>query len=830
MTTRIKSPRKRKSTSTVKLRTNGKHKIDAASTIRAPVGMDRILRPQARFNWLMPNVASITPQYIEMLLNGALAGNHVQRWELFDLMLRTWPELSACCQELTYGVLRKKLIYEPFQEEDEKPTPSALERMKVCSAALRRMSPDPITDGADLNGTIRDILDAWFRGCSVSEIIWDTVDDKVAGTIVAPNCTYWVYPVCYAFTSDNVIGMMPPTISKGGTWPFSSTTNIPTNQAQVIPFPDNKFLVSVHKTKSGSPLSGPLLVPLCWWWCAANFSSDWLLNLAQVFGLPFRWTTYAAGAPQETINAICNMLQNMGSNAWAAFPEGTKMDLIDSNKSGSDHSPQGELLDRADRYARNLILGQTMTGSHGTTGKGGGQAFGEVEADVKSDRIDAAGSFAAEIINNQLIKFVLQLNYGDTEEPPTIKFLEDDVAGLPQAQTYKTLADAGMEIGVDHIRKVFDIPEPADGEDVIGGAKPAPSFGGFGGQDFGQQDSNSPDAENPTETKAPNEESDESAGSVVQTPQGIGTVVSTDKDGALVSIDGIIRIYYKYSEITAGGSPAGHKFRGNQYTGGIPDTEVYAAWIERRKQVALASGKFDKPTIEEFFKRYKEFDSLPAGKIAPYMHEYDPAAAYAARMSGITADGMSRLRAQSEGIPIPQIRAELEKQKGIKSSDQTGHPFRGNQYVSLGSMVETPHGRGTVVANDQGGAWVSVNGSIRKYKYGEIKRAMKPFPSLLPSEENKRRLMRNAGLQTKLEELNEIQDDAVFSRELEALVNLEVHPASVIQSQLAKPEPPPQVINVHVEAPAPTAPPTNKTFTIKRSDGTVIEGEIAAKE
>jgi len=42
---------------------------------------------------------------------------------------------------------------------------------------------------------------------------------------------------------------------------------------------------------------------------------------------------------------------------------------------------QGELLDRADRYCRTLILGQTMTGTH-ETGKGGGQAFGKVEEDV----------------------------------------------------------------------------------------------------------------------------------------------------------------------------------------------------------------------------------------------------------------------------------------------------------------------------------------------------------------------------------------------------------------------------------------------------------------
>ena len=59
------------------------------------VGVARILRPQAAYRWLLPQVAAITPQYIEMVMRGALAGNHVQQWELFDLMLDTWPELEA---------------------------------------------------------------------------------------------------------------------------------------------------------------------------------------------------------------------------------------------------------------------------------------------------------------------------------------------------------------------------------------------------------------------------------------------------------------------------------------------------------------------------------------------------------------------------------------------------------------------------------------------------------------------------------------------------------------------------------------------------------------
>ncbi len=128
--------------SMVKLRKNGKHKVDAKSTINVPIGIQRIVRPQARYNWLMPNVGSITPQFIEMTLNGALAGNHVQQWSLFDLMLRTWPELRSCYSELITSVLRKTIVFEPFHEEDEQPTPDAIEKSKLVSTALRKMEPD----------------------------------------------------------------------------------------------------------------------------------------------------------------------------------------------------------------------------------------------------------------------------------------------------------------------------------------------------------------------------------------------------------------------------------------------------------------------------------------------------------------------------------------------------------------------------------------------------------------------------------------------------------------------------------------------------------------
>jgi phage gp29-like protein len=126
-----------------------------------------------------------------------------------------------------------------------------------------------------------------------------------------------------------------------------------------------------------------------------------------------------------------------------------------------------------------LILGQTMTGTHGTTGKGGGQAFGKVEMAVKEDRIDACGKFAASIINNQLIKSICQVNYGDTEECPEIRFLEDEEGDLQAAQRDKILIDANLPIGVDFMRKKYGIPEPAEGEETLEAPQPKP-FGGGG--------------------------------------------------------------------------------------------------------------------------------------------------------------------------------------------------------------------------------------------------------------------------------------------------------------------------------------------------------------
>lgn len=164
--------------------------------------MARILRPAAASRWMMPALASITPQYVENVLRGALSGNHVQQWELFDLMFDTWPELAACQQELTEGVLRSKLTLDPFAEEGEAPSDTAKERQKLVSSAIRQMRPIASEDENDIEGTLKDILDGWFRGVTVLEVGWQRADAGGLGQIIAPRCTWWAHPSNFGWSTS----------------------------------------------------------------------------------------------------------------------------------------------------------------------------------------------------------------------------------------------------------------------------------------------------------------------------------------------------------------------------------------------------------------------------------------------------------------------------------------------------------------------------------------------------------------------------------------------------------------------------------------------------
>lgn len=442
----------------------------------APTPLGRIIRPEVQQRWILPQLASITPRSIENILRGAMAGDHISQWELFEMMEDTWPRLLKNLNEIKRAVVSLDWRLEAYAEEEEAPNEQAQERLSVVSQACWNMLPDPTWDEAEFEGTIFNILDAFGKGTSVLEIDWELRATSL-GELWCPKDTRWVHPRNYGWTDAGYLGLVAGNLSGtynnlgGATYQQGGLMPSYGHNA-ALPFPENKFLIGICKSKTGHPLSGALLRPLAWWWCASNFSADWLLNLAQVFGLPFRWANYDPNSPQATIDAICSMLENMGSAGWAAFPAGTTLELKEPSKGAAGSTPQQDILDRADKQADLLILGQTLTTDVGSSGS---RALGDVHSSVRDDVIEATASFAARVFNTQLIPAILRLNFGNADLAP--RFCpepdkeEDETAN---AQRDSVLLSAGIEMPKGWFYKRHNIPIPMEGEEVIGGKAPAP--------------------------------------------------------------------------------------------------------------------------------------------------------------------------------------------------------------------------------------------------------------------------------------------------------------------------------------------------------------------
>lgn len=437
----------------------------------------KIVTGSARDRWQSPSIQQYTPSRVEQVLRGAFSGDLTAQWELFDLMEQTWPRLGKNLNELK-GVLEDcEWTLQAWAPDGEQPSDEATRRKKVVEEVLWHCEPDPTLDENDFSDLCRDLADAWGKGISIQELDWE-LRPYEGGSIVALKASRWVHPRFYGYPAQsNSRDQLMLRASELARDAGATAAKASDGRSEWVPFPKDKFLIGVAKQKTGHPIGAALLRPLAWWWAVGNFTSEWLVNLAQIFGVPIRWASYAQGTPPEQIAKIEEMLAHMGSASYAAFPAGTTLELKEAMKAGSDN-PQLALLGLIDRICDLLILGQTLTSDVGSSGS---RALGDVHADVLSGRRGALLKWVVKTLNQQLIPAICRLNFGDTGEMPYfVSGEEDEKDAATAATTFKTVLDSGVPIPRQFYYDTLGIPAPAEGDDVIAPrpAAPPPMFGG----------------------------------------------------------------------------------------------------------------------------------------------------------------------------------------------------------------------------------------------------------------------------------------------------------------------------------------------------------------
>lgn len=400
------------------------------------------------------DLANVTPEQVRTILRNVRTGKLEDQDRLFRLMLDTWPRLRKALNEVSGAVSRLKIEIKPaIRDGAEDPTPQAVRIQEVVERALNSYAPKPGHWELDTLQMVNALIDAYAKGISVVEIVWQTQNN-----IISPRC-YAPVPAKYlAFPnfSNEIDRLM---IAPNGA-----------NNSNLEDFPPDRFVIGIWSQGGAHPIYGANLRALTKYWLASIYGLGWLMQFAQLFGIPMR--TAKTDGTEEALNKAEDMLESIGSSGWAATGPGVDFEIHSAISGSGDSLPQSHLMDVADRACDILMLGQTLTTDNTGTGS---RALGDVHAGIRSEVLQSVSSWVASIVTTQLIPAIVRMNFGSvpSEDMPYCEL------HIPIAKDEKEIAERVKiytEIGVPMPRQwVYDelgIPLPIVGEEIFGEDQP----------------------------------------------------------------------------------------------------------------------------------------------------------------------------------------------------------------------------------------------------------------------------------------------------------------------------------------------------------------------
>ena len=401
------------------------------------------------------DLANVTPEQVRTILRNVRTGKLEDQDRLFRLMLDTWPRLRKALNEVSGAVSRLKMEIKPaIREGQEDPTPQAIRIQEVVERALNSYSPKPGHWELDTGQMVNALIDAYAKGISVVEIVWQNENN-----IVSPRC-YAPVPAKYlAFPnfSNEIDRLM---IAPNGA-----------NNSVLEDFPVDRFVIGVWSQGGAHPIYGANLRALTKYWLASIYGLGWLMQFAQLFGIPMR--TAKTDGSEEALNKAEDMLESIGSSGWAATGPGVDFEIHSAISGSGDALPQSHLMDVADRACDILMLGQTLTTDNTGTGS---RALGDVHAGIRSEVLQSVSSWVASIVTSQLIPAIVRMNFGTvaSEDMPycemDIPVAKDEKAIAERVKIYKEI---GIAMPKQWLYEELGIPMPIEGEEVFGEEMPA---------------------------------------------------------------------------------------------------------------------------------------------------------------------------------------------------------------------------------------------------------------------------------------------------------------------------------------------------------------------
>lgn len=294
-----------------------------------------------------------------------------------------------------------------------------------------------------------DLLDALLKGFAVGEIMWALDGDQV------------------------VVSKIIPRAQKRFTFSTESELRLLTREAMTdgIALPPRKFICHAFGSKDGNPFGLGLGHKLYWLTFFKRQDITFWLTFVDKFASPTVIGKYQPNATAEERRKLLAVTQAVAHDTGVIIPDGMLLELMEAARTGSTDAYE-KLCRYMDEQISETVLGETLTTNQGT---GGSQAATTVHNDVREELTKADADLLSEVLNDQLIRHIVELNVPGARPPKLFRVFEEDQLAVEErrkkrADADKLISELGYEPTQDYITETY-----GEGWVKRAAAKPAPA-------------------------------------------------------------------------------------------------------------------------------------------------------------------------------------------------------------------------------------------------------------------------------------------------------------------------------------------------------------------
>lgn len=383
----------------------------------------------------------LTPSRLAGILREADAGDALRYLELAETVEERDPHYLGVLGTRRRSVSQIEITVEAGSEDAQD---------EVIAQMVRDwLKRDELTD------EIFNILDCIGKGFSMTEIIWDTSEGQWQ-----PQRLEWRDPRWFRFARHDL-----------------TTPMMLSDDGQEVPLEPFKFVYANIKAKSGLPLRSGLSRVAMWGYLFKAFTlRDWAI-FSQTYGQPVRVGKFDSNASKEDKATLFRAVANIAGDCAAIIPSSMEIEFIESGNVGAAADLYEKRADWFDKQISKAVLGQTATTDAVTGGLGSGKEHREVQKDIET----ADAKALAAILNRDLIRPWVQLEFGQLKTYPRLKIEHAEQEDLKAfAEAVGPLIDRGLEVEQATVLSRFGLSEPRAGAKLLrpsGAAAPAPEAG-----------------------------------------------------------------------------------------------------------------------------------------------------------------------------------------------------------------------------------------------------------------------------------------------------------------------------------------------------------------